>query len=101
MCTFHQQRQAGILLERQGGKRASYVLFTHHSRQIGILFEMEGGGRTVCVRFTDNKVVCASELKTQKFRNGDGAILLKYWEVVPTELMPRNAIRVRFEEGWR
>ena len=53
------------------------------------------------MRFTDNKVVCASELKTQKFRNGDGAILLKYWEVVPTELMPRNAIRVRFEEGWR
>ena len=42
MCTFHQQRQAGILLERQGGKRASYVLFTHHSRQIGIHFEMEG-----------------------------------------------------------
>ena len=43
MCTFHQQRQAGILLERQGGKRASYVLFTHHSRQTGILFERERG----------------------------------------------------------
>ena len=101
MCTFHQQRQAGILLERQGGKRASYVLFTHHSRQIGILFEMEGGGRTVCVRFTVNKVVCASKLKTQKFRSLNIEGLGKVGEVVLTRGVPRNAIRVRFDEGWR
>ena len=101
MCTFHQQRQAGILLERQGGKRASYVLFTHHSRQIGILFEMEGGGRTVCVRFTDNKVVCASELKTQKFQSFNSEEFGKFGKVVLMESVHRNAIRVRFEEGWR
>ena len=50
--------------------------FTHHSRQIGILFEGERD-RTGCVRFTANKVVCASELKIQKFRNGDGALIGK------------------------
>ena len=75
------------------------MLFTHHSRQIGILFEMEGGGRTGCVRFTANKVVCASKLKTQKFRSFNIEGLGKFREVVLTRGVPRNAIRVRFEEG--
>ena len=71
MCTFHQQRQAGILLERQGGKRASYVLFTHHSRQTGILFEREDG--TGGVRFTANNFICAGGERYKSF----GALVLK------------------------
>ena len=66
MCTFHQQRQAGILLERQGGKRASYVLFTHHSRQTGILFEREDG--TGGVRFTANNFIRAGREKHKSFK---------------------------------
>ena len=48
----------------------------HHSRQRGSLFEGERD-RISCVRFTVNKVVCASELKIQKFRNEDGALIGK------------------------
>ena len=52
------------------------------------------------MRFTVNKVVCASKLKTQKFRSFNIEELGKIGEVVLTRWMPRNAIRVRFEEGW-
>lgn len=48
----------------------------HQQRQAGILFERLGGERTSCVLF------------------------IIYNKVVPTELMLRNAIGVRFEEGW-
>ena len=48
----------------------------HHSRERDSLFEGERD-RISCVRFTANKVVCASELKIQKFRNRDGALIGK------------------------
>ena len=53
------------------------------------------------MRFTANKVVCASKLKTQKFRSFNIEGLGKFREVVLMGLVPRNAIGVRFEEGWR
>mgnify|MGYP001749649551 FL=1 len=53
------------------------------------------------MRFTANKVVCASKLKTQKFRSFNIEGLGKFGEVVLMGLVPRNAIGVRFEEGWR
>ena len=52
------------------------------------------------MRFTANKVVCASKLKTQKFRSFNIEGLGKFREVVLTRGVPINAIRVRFEEGW-
>lgn len=52
------------------------------------------------MRFTVNKVVCASKLKTQKFRSLNIEGLGKVGEVVLTRGVHRNAIRVRFEEGW-
>ena len=39
--------------------------------------------------------------KTQKFRSFNIEELGKVGEVVLTRGVPRNAIRVRFEEGWR
>ena len=71
----------------------------HHSRQRDSLFEGREDG-TGCVRFTANKVVCASKLKTQKFRSFNIEGLGKFREVVLTRGVPINAIRVRFEEGW-
>ena len=71
----------------------------HYIRQTGSLFERERD-RTGCVRFTANKVVCASKLKTQKFRSFNIEELGKFREVVLTRWVPRNAIRARFEEGW-
>ena len=53
------------------------------------------------MRFTVNKVVCASKLKTQKFRSLNIEGLGKFGGVVLTSSVPKNAIRVRFEEGWR
>ena len=47
-----------------------------------------------------NEVVSASKLKTQKFRSFNNEELGKFGKVVLTRLVPRNAIRVRFEEGW-
>ena len=52
------------------------------------------------MRFTANKVVCASKLKTQKFQSFNNEEFGKIGEVVLTRGVPRNAIRVRFEEGW-
>ena len=52
------------------------------------------------MRFTVNKVVCASKLKTQKFRSFNIEELGKVGEVVLKRLVPENEIRVRFEEGW-
>ena len=52
------------------------------------------------MRFTANKVVCASKLKTQKFRSFNIEELGKFREVVLTRWVPRNVIRARFEEGW-
>ena len=52
------------------------------------------------MRFTANKVVCASKLKTQKFRSFNNEELGKFSKVVLTRLVLRNAIGVRFEEGW-
>lgn len=75
MCAFHHQRQTGSLFDRKRGL---------------------GQG----VRFTANKVVCASKLKTQKFRSFNIEGLGKFREVVLTRGVPINAIRVRFEEGW-
>ena len=67
-----------------------------------LVFSLRGrGDRTGCVRFTANKVVCASKLKTQKFRSFNIEGLGKFREVVLTRGVPINAIRVRFEEGWR
>ena len=51
------------------------------------------------MRFTANKVVCASKLKTQKFRSFNIEGLGKVREVVLMSSAPKNAIRVRFEEG--
>ena len=45
--------------------------------------------------------MCASKLKTQKFRSFNNEELGKVGKVVLTRLVPRNAIGVRFEEGWR
>ena len=53
------------------------------------------------MRFTVNKVVCASKLKTQKFRSLNIEGLGKVGEVVLMGLVPINAIGVRFEERWR
>ena len=47
----------------------------HHQRQRGSLFEGERD-REGCV-LSWNKMVCASELKIQKFRNEDGALIGK------------------------
>ena len=72
--------------------------FTTHYK---LVFSLRGrGDRTGCVRFTANKVVCASKLKTQKFRSFNIEGLGKFREVVLTRGVPINAIRVRFEEGW-
>ena len=73
--------------------------FTTHDK---LVFSLRGrGDRTGCVRFTANKVVCASKLKTQKFRSFNNEELGKFSKVVLTRLVLRNAIGVRFEEGWR
>ena len=72
--------------------------FTTHDKQA---FSLRGrGDRTGCVSFTVNKIVCASKLKTQKFRSFNIEGLGKFREVVLTRGVPINAIRVRFEEGW-
>ena len=39
--------------------------------------------------------------KTQKFRSFNIEELGKIGEVVLTSSVPKNAIRMRFEEGWR
>ena len=57
--------------------------------------------RTGGVRFTVNKIVCASKLKTQKFQSFNSEEFGKFGKVVLMGLVHRNAIRVRFEEGWR
>ena len=76
MCAFHYIRQTDSLFERQGGKR-----------------------RHVCfLRLTTSFV---QGDKTQKFRSFNIEELGKVGEVVLTRGVPRNAIRVRFEEGWR
>ena len=73
--------------------------FTTHDK---LVFSLRGrGDRTGCVRFTANKVVCASKLKTQKFRSFTIEELGKFGKVVLMGLVPRNAIGMRFEEGWR
>ena len=51
------------------------------------------------MRFTANKVVCASKLKTQKFRSFNIEGLGKFGGMVLTSSVPKNAIRMRFEEG--
>ena len=73
----------------------------HYIRQTGSLFEREGGESTSCVLFMANKVVSASKLKTQKFRSFTIEGFGKFGKVVLTRLVPRKAIGVRFEEGWR
>ena len=72
--------------------------FTTHDKLVFFLRGREE--RTGCVRFTANKVVCASKLKTQKFRSFNIEEFGKFREVVLTRWVPRNAIRARFEEGW-
>ena len=52
------------------------------------------------MRFTANKVVCASKLKTQKFRSFNIEELGEVGKVVLTRLVTRKAIGMRFEEGW-
>ncbi len=39
--------------------------------------------------------------KTQKFQSFNNEEFGKFGEVVLTRLVPRNAMMVRFEEGWR
>lgn len=74
MCAFHHIRQTGTLFERQGGERILCVPFTINDK--GVVFLKERGiGQGVC--FSWNKMVCASELKIQKFRNRDGALIGK------------------------
>ena len=70
---------------------------THYKLVVSLRGRGDGTG---CVRFTANKVVCASKLKTQKFRSFNIEELGKFREVVLTRWVPRNAIRARFEEGW-
>ena len=73
------------------------MLFTTYDK---LVFSLRGrGDRTGGVRFTANKVVCASKLKTQKFRSFNIEELGKIGEVVLTSSVPKNAIRMRFEEG--
>ena len=74
MCAFHNQRQTGILFERQGGKRILCVLFTTYDKGI-VFLKGERMGQCVCV----SRLIkwCASKLKTQKFRNESGAVMLK------------------------
>lgn len=74
MCAFHNQRQTGILFERQGGERISCVPFTIHDKGI-VFLKGERMGQGVCVSLRIKW--CASELKTQKFRNESGAVMLK------------------------
>ena len=74
MCAFHYIRQTGSLFERKGGKR-----------------------RHVCfLRLTTSFV---QGDKTQKFRSFNIEELGKIGEVVLTSSVPKNAIRMRFEEG--
>ena len=74
MCAFHHSLQTGSLFERQGGKR-----------------------RHVCfLRLTTSFV---QGDKTQKFRSFNIEELGKIGEVVLTSSVPKNAIRMRFEEG--
>ena len=51
------------------------------------------------MRFTANKVVCASKLKTQKFRSFNIEGLGKFREVVLTRGVPINAIRGGLRRG--
>ena len=44
---------------------------------------------------------CASELKIQKFQFFNNEEFGKFNKVVLMGLVPRNAMVVRFEEGWR
>ena len=63
-------------------------------------FSLRGrGDRTGGVRFTAYKIVCASKLKTQKFRSFNIEGLGKFGGMVLTSSVPKNAIRMRFEEG--
>ena len=74
MCAFHHSRQIGILFESQGGERILCVPFTINDK--GIVFlkgERDGQG----VYFSQQIKWCASELKTQKFRNESGALMWK------------------------
>ena len=76
MCAFHYIRQTGSLFERQGGKR-----------------------RHVCfLRLTTSFV---QGDKTQKFQSFNNEELGKFGKVVLARLVTRNAMVVRFEEGWR
>ena len=74
MCAFHHIRQTGILFESQEGERILCVPFTINDKGI-VLFEGERDRTGVCA-FHGTKW-CASELKIQKFRNRDGALIGK------------------------
>ena len=74
MRAFHHIRQTGILFERQGGERILCVLFTTYDKGI-VFLKGERMGQGVCVSLRIKW--CASELKTQKFRNGVGALIGK------------------------
>ena len=72
----------------------------HYIRQTASLFEREKGiGRGVCVSRLTTSFVQGD--KTQKFRSFNIEELGKIGEVVLTSSVPKNAIRMRFEEGWR
>ncbi len=71
------------------------MFFTTHDK---LGFSLRGRrDRTGGVRFTAS----CRERKTQKFRSFNIEGLRKFGEVVLTSSVPKNAIRVRFEEGWR
>lgn len=76
----------------------------HHSRQTGILFERKGGtGHGVCVSWlTISFVQGDKNTKISEWgRSFSIEELGKFGKVVLMELVPRNAMVVRFEEGWR
>ena len=81
-------------------KKMNIMCAFHHIRQTGSLFERERGiGRGVCVSRLATSLV--QEDKTQKFRKFTIEEFGKFGKVVLTRLVPRNAMVVRFEEGWR
>ena len=74
MCAFHHIRQTGTLFERQGGERILCVPFTINDKGVVFLKERGTGYRVCILRLM---ISCVRIDKTQKFRNGDGALIGK------------------------
>ena len=76
--------------------------FTTHDK---LGFSLRGREKTSYVLFMVDDFICAGGEKNTKVSERGRSFTIegfgKFGKVVLTRWMPRNAIRVRFEEGWR